>query len=197
VQQKLLRTNLLKTHPKHPPRFYLIKRIIKVELKHIKELMTAMSRTGIKKIHLRENEFELTLERGGNETRGNEQAVDYSEEHPKHYPSFTRIDQPLVRGADMPASFLSNLTAEVPKEDKTQVFVTSPMVGTFYTAASPDDAPFIRVGDKVEKGTIVCIIEAMKVMNEVKANVTGTVSEVLVETAQPVEFGTKLFRITE
>lgn len=170
-----------------------------MELKHIKELMSAMSRTGLKKIQLKQNDFELTLERGEREIRSSEQSLDYPEEQVKHYPypSFHRTDQALVRGADVPASLLSNVTQEPPKEDKNQAFITSPMVGTFYIASSPEDAPFIKVGDKVEKGQIVCIIEAMKVMNEVKSTATGTVAEVLLETAQPVEFGTKLFRIVE
>ena len=168
-----------------------------MEFKQIKELMAAMGRTGTKKIQLRQNDFELTIEREEQGGRLTDQALDYPEEYNKQYLSFNRTDQALTRGADMPASRLANLTPETPKEDKNQLFVTSPMVGTFYLAASPDDAPFIKVGDRVEKGTIVCIIEAMKVMNEVKANVTGIVAEVLVETAQPVEFGTKLFRITE
>ena len=82
------------------------------------------------------------------------------------------------------------------KEDSLSIFVTSPMVGTIYFAPSPNDPAFIKVGDRVEKNTIVCIVEAMKVMNEVKSQVQGTVTEVLVDNASPVEFGTKLFRIT-
>lgn len=74
-------------------------------------------------------------------------------------------------------------------------YVTSPMVGTYYASPSPEDAHFVKVGDKVEKHTVVCIIEAMKVMNEVKSGHAGTVAEILVENGQPVEFGTKLFRI--
>ena len=70
------------------------------------------------------------------------------------------------------------------------------MVGTFYSSPSPDDPHFVKVGDKIEKHTVVCIIEAMKVMNEVKAGVGGTVAEILIESGHPVEFGTKLFRIT-
>lgn len=167
-----------------------------MELKQIKELMAAMGRTGTKKIQLRQNDFELTIEREESGVRSNESNVEYSDDY-KQYPNFSRLDQPLVRGADMPAARLSNLNPENPKEDKNHVFVTSPMVGTFYTAPSPDDPVFVKVGDKVEKGKIVCIIEAMKVMNEVKANVTGIIAEVLIETGQPVEFGTKLFRIVE
>ena len=98
----------------------------------------------------------------------------------------------------MPAGRMtSSISSEHPKEDLNSTYVTSPMVGTFYTSPSPEDPPFVKVGDKIDKNTVVCIIEAMKVMNEIKANVTGTVAEVLVETGQPVEFGSKLFRIVE
>lgn len=75
-------------------------------------------------------------------------------------------------------------------------YVTSPMVGTFYPSPGPDQPPFVKVGDRVEEGTIVCIIEAMKVMNEVKAGVAGVVAEIMADNAQPVEFGSKLLRIT-
>lgn len=74
-------------------------------------------------------------------------------------------------------------------------FITSPMVGTFYTSAAPGDPAFIKVGDTVQENTIVCIIEAMKVMNEVKAGKKGRVVEICIENSHPVEFGTKLFRI--
>lgn len=76
------------------------------------------------------------------------------------------------------------------------VYVSSPMVGTFYASSGPDQPPFVKVGDKVDENTIVCIVEAMKVMNEVKAGVRGVVAEVLADNAQPVEFGTRLLRIT-
>jgi acetyl-CoA carboxylase biotin carboxyl carrier protein len=81
------------------------------------------------------------------------------------------------------------------KDDDSSVFVTSPMVGTIYHAPSPNDPQFVKVGDRVEKNTVICIIEAMKVMNEVKAQVSGTVAEILVENGSPVEFGTKIVRI--
>lgn len=74
-------------------------------------------------------------------------------------------------------------------------FITSPMVGTFYTSPSPEDPVFVKVGDRVAADTVVCIVEAMKVMNEVKAGVSGVVKEILIDNAHPVEYGTKLFRI--
>ena len=71
--------------------------------------------------------------------------------------------------------------------------IKSPMVGTFYRTPSPDADPFIRVGDRVEEGTVVCILEAMKVMNEIQAETSGEIAEVLVENGEPVEFGQPLF----
>jgi acetyl-CoA carboxylase biotin carboxyl carrier protein len=73
--------------------------------------------------------------------------------------------------------------------------VVSPMVGTFYRAASPDSSAFIEVGKTVDEDTVVCIIEAMKVMNEIKAEVTGVVAEVVAENGKPVQFGQVLFRV--
>lgn len=75
-------------------------------------------------------------------------------------------------------------------------FVTSPMVGTFYASSGPDMSPFVKVGDQVNEGTVVCIVEAMKVMNEVKAGMSGVIVEILVDNSQPIEFGSKLFRIS-
>lgn len=74
-------------------------------------------------------------------------------------------------------------------------FIVSPMVGTFYVAQSPEDAPFVGVGDLVKPGKVVAIIEAMKVMNEIKSEFSGTVVKVLVENGSPVEYGQKLFEI--
>lgn len=73
--------------------------------------------------------------------------------------------------------------------------VTSPMVGTFYAAPTPQDPPFVQPGDRVRKGQIVGIIEAMKIMNEIASDLDGIVTEILVENAQPVEYGTELFRL--
>jgi len=73
--------------------------------------------------------------------------------------------------------------------------VTSPMVGTFYRAPAPDAPPYVETGDRVEKGQTVCILEAMKLMNELEAEVSGTIREICVDNAEPVEFGQVLFRI--
>lgn len=169
-----------------------------MELKHIKELMSVMSRTGTKRLKLREGDFELILERPEYQfVSGNELApVDLIEDR-FHANIQARTDQALSRGGESGSRMASSVHPEKPKEDKAGVYITSPMVGTFYASPAPVDPHFVKVGDKVEKNTVVCIIEAMKVMNEIKANVTGTVAEVLIESGQPVEFGAKLFRIVE
>ena len=85
--------------------------------------------------------------------------------------------------------------ADEEKEDVISVYVTSPMVGTVYFAPSPNDPFFVKPGDRVEKNTVVCIIEAMKVMNEIKAEVKGVITQALLENAKPVEFGQPLFKV--
>src|SRR5688572_15208706 len=83
------------------------------------------------------------------------------------------------------------------KEEAGFVYIKSPMVGTFYRAASPESKPFADIGTKVIENTVVCIIEAMKIMNEIQAEAKGTVVEVLVENGQPVEYGQRLFKLKQ
>lgn len=91
-----------------------------------------------------------------------------------------------------PSSGISSLNQE---DDADVLFIKSPMVGTFYRSASPESKPFADVGAKVSENTVVCIIEAMKIMNEIQAEVKGTVIEILVENGQPVEYGQRLFKV--
>ncbi len=166
-----------------------------MELKQIKELMTAMGRTGTKRLSLKKDNFELILEKDEQAPhRSLEGSIDLIDESPRPSAAWLRADQALSRGSEMPSRPAASSCQEH-RVEIAGVFITSPMVGTFYCSPSPEDAPFVKVGDRVEKGTIVCIIEAMKVMNEIKANVSGTVAEVFIEMGQPVEFGSKLFRI--
>lgn len=166
-----------------------------MELKHIKELMTAMGRTGTKRLLIKKEGFELELERHGSSAlKLSDSTLDSGDE------VLVRQENAFTRAATLPHSRESNSALSAssivqPADDAGSTYVTSPMVGTFYSSPSPDDPPFVKVGDKIEKYTIVCVIEAMKVMNEVKAGVSGTIVEVLAENGHPVEFGTKLFKI--
>lgn len=84
---------------------------------------------------------------------------------------------------------------ETASEDKGGQVIKAPIVGTFYQSSAPDEAPFVKVGDTVSKGDVVCIIEAMKFMNEVNSEVSGTITEILVQDGEFVEYGQELFRV--
>ena len=86
-------------------------------------------------------------------------------------------------------------SAETTDVEEQDTFVTSPFVGTFYLAPSPDSEPFVRIGDSIVPGQVLCIVEAMKLMNEIESDIAGKVVEVLVENGKPVEFGDRLFRV--
>lgn len=154
-------------------------------------MMSAMKREGIKKLSIKETSgFELTLEREG-------------EGHPSqsvqtalvYHPHPTLPHRHEKQGEHFPHHPVSASVEPAAKEEKAGKYVTSPMVGTYYSAPSPDDPPFVKIGDRVDENTVICIIEAMKVMNEVKAGMSGTIAEVYVDNGHPLEFGTKIMRI--
>lgn len=141
--------------------------------------MAAMERSSIKRVALKQEGFEIELER--------ESTSDVMLHPPRSV-----IEVP--REAERP--HVPRTLKEARHEDAQKgEYVTSPMVGTFYASPSPDEPTFVKVGEVVEEDTVLCIIEAMKVMNEVKAGVKGRIAEVLVKNGDPVEFGSKMFRI--
>jgi len=110
---------------------------------------------------------------------------------------------PAEAGSPAPASApqvpmtSSPSTPPIPTEELGITYVKSPMVGTFYRASSPESKPFVDIGSKIEDNTLVCIIEAMKIMNEIQAETRGTIVEILIENGQPVEYGQRLFKLRQ
>ena len=107
-------------------------------------------------------------------------------------------DQPIMMSSTAPAAAngpTGAAAASAGAESASTKEIVSPMVGTFYRSASPDSSPFVDVGTKVTEDTVVCIIEAMKVMNEIKAETSGVIAEVVAENSKPVQFGQVLFRV--
>jgi acetyl-CoA carboxylase biotin carboxyl carrier protein len=96
---------------------------------------------------------------------------------------------------ERPAAAVAGMAPAAPQGTDNLAVITSPMVGTFYRAPAPDADPYVEVGDMVEVGQTVCIIEAMKLMNEIKSEVRGKIVEICVDNAEPVEFGQVLFRV--
>jgi acetyl-CoA carboxylase biotin carboxyl carrier protein len=148
--------------------------------------MIAMKRHGTKKLRYQTSDITVELE----QQDSNPVVTQYVRMEEEHAPV-----SPAARQREIPPASGSTLAKEAEKMDAGGLFVTSPIVGTFYASASPDDAPYVQPGDKVTADTVVCIVEAMKVMNEVKAGVVGTVESILVDNGHPIEFGANLFRI--
>jgi acetyl-CoA carboxylase biotin carboxyl carrier protein len=101
----------------------------------------------------------------------------------------------VITSSVPPAQVASPSVPSASEEEEGVVAITAPMVGTFYRAPSPEAPPFVEVGDEVEPGKVVCIIEAMKLFNEIEAEVKGKVIKILAENGKPVEYGQKLFLI--
>lgn len=148
-----------------------------MQIDDIKELMDKMSQTGLTVLEFESEGSRLRLERSAQ--------VTYAE---MPVPPLNQTLPQYAAAADLPL-------AEQPADEKEGQLVLSPVVGIFYAAGSPDSDPFVKIGSSVEKGTPLCIIEAMKLMNEVTSAWDGIVLEILVENGQRVEFGQPLMRI--
>jgi len=103
--------------------------------------------------------------------------------------------QPVVHHVPAGAAKVESHKHEEPKEDENLMAITSPMVGTFYATPSPDSPAFVKVGDHITAGKVVCIIEAMKLFNEIESEVSGTIVKILAEHGKPVEYGQKLMLV--
>ena len=146
-----------------------------MDLKEIKAIIDLMKENDLSTFEMEKDGFRLKLQKGLG-------------------------DQPIVvssaaPAANGPSAAPAPAPAAVTTEATNLKDISSPMVGTFYRAASPDAAPFVDVGTTVNEDTVVCIIEAMKVMNEIKAETSGVIAEVVAENSKPVQFGQALFRV--
>lgn len=157
-----------------------------MDVKEIKRLLEAMAGSDATELLLETGEYKLSVKRGA-------QQVIVSQPLP-NAPTAPAAAPPAV--APAPASAPAAVAeAPAPPPATNLVEVTAPIVGTFYAAPSPDAPPYVKVGDRVTPGTVLCIIEAMKLMNEIEAEVAGTIKEILVRNEEPVEYGQVLFRI--
>jgi acetyl-CoA carboxylase biotin carboxyl carrier protein len=152
------------------------------DVQTVRQLVALMSRHDLSETDLREGELRIRLRRGPGAS-SNSQAIITSSAAPMPSP-------PPPPGAP-PAAPADNGA----KPPKVLYEVKSPTPGTFYSSSSPDAEAFVRVGSRVESNTVVCLIEAMKIFNEITAECNGVISEVLVENQQPVEYGQVLFRV--
>ncbi len=154
-----------------------------MELKDIKAIIDLMKKNDLSVFEMEKDGFRLKLQKGAGE-----QTIFASAAMPQMIAAVPPAAGAAASGGAAPAEAAAaggEATAEI----------TSPMVGTFYRAASPESPSFVDVGHEVTEDTVVCIIEAMKVMNEIKAEVRGVIAEVVAENGKPVQFGQTLFKI--
>ncbi len=142
-------------------------------IKEIKDMITLMNENSLTELEIEKEGVRIRLKKGPG---GIERMVEY---HPPVNPAATHKAEP----------------AQAEKPAKNTVDIKAPMVGTFYRAPSPEAPPYVNIGDTIEAGQVICIIEAMKLMNEIKAEVRGKIVDIQVDNAEPVEFGQTLFVI--
>ncbi len=153
-----------------------------MDISEIKQILEMMKENDLAEFELEDKDFRLALKRPG-------EAV-----QPVMVAAPAPVYQPAPAAA-APAAAAPAAPAPAKAEDDNLKAIPSPIVGTFYRASSPDAEPFVSVGQEVDENTVVCIVEAMKVMNEIKAECRGIIRKVMVENASPVQFGQALFKV--
>ncbi len=149
-----------------------------MNLDEIKELIRVFGRSKLGKLKVKDGEFEVSMVREGNEVAVASAPV---------APQVTSAPVATYQASsEEPSSEAKELSGDI---------ITSPMVGTFYAAPSPDSPAFVKVGDSVKKGQVLCILEAMKIMNELEAEYDCKILEILVQDGEPIEYDMPLFRV--
>jgi len=170
---------------------------VELNFNDLRELIAALDRTDIAELTLKAADFELTLRKATVKSEGGVAPVGAA----VATAGAAVVTAPSVDGGVAAQPVETTTSAAVgagtgqPLVEKILAEIKSPMVGTFYRAPAPGEAPFVQVGDRINAGQVVCIIEAMKLMNEIEAEVSGRVMEILVENGEPVDFDKPLMRI--
>jgi acetyl-CoA carboxylase biotin carboxyl carrier protein len=158
-----------------------------VDLKDIKSIIDLMTKNDLTEFELEKDNVKIRIKRGP-------EGIAHIHSMPANGGNGT-THQLVAAPSAAPGQASAVAAPAAPVAPANVKDIKSPMVGTFYRSPSPEAAAYIEIGQAVTEDTVVCIIEAMKVMNEIKAEVRGVISEVLVENAKPVEFGKPLFRV--
>jgi acetyl-CoA carboxylase biotin carboxyl carrier protein len=157
-----------------------------MDIKQIQELIKFVSRSGVNEVSIEQKEFRITIKTN--------QAPTYITGAPAQVQqqAISATVSPVV--APAPAAQATEVKA-VKEENSNYITVKSPMIGTFYRSSSPDKPLFVNVGDEIKAGQVLCIIEAMKLFNEIESEVSGRIVKVLVDNASPVEYDQPLFLV--
>jgi acetyl-CoA carboxylase biotin carboxyl carrier protein len=153
-----------------------------MDIRYLKNILKIIEDANINEIEIEEGETKLRIVKSS----GSQQMVSFSTQ---------AMPQQNYQTNFQPAPTPAETKPEAAPEEKKYHEIKSPIVGTFYKAPSPDAEPYVRIGQKISAGTVLCIIEAMKLMNEIESDISGTVIKVCTENGQPVEYNQVLFQI--
>jgi acetyl-CoA carboxylase biotin carboxyl carrier protein len=163
-----------------------------MDFKEIQELIKLVSKLGIGEVTVKEGDFKITVKGAASEI----QSVYLPAAQPQMAASHAPVAQSPAPTINLKSDIPAAASSAADSENTTNLIaVKSPMVGTFYRSTSPDKAPFVKVGDEINAGTTVCIIEAMKLFNEIESEIKGKIVKVMVEDASPVEYDQVLFLV--
>ncbi|RYD82336.1 MAG: acetyl-CoA carboxylase biotin carboxyl carrier protein [Sphingobacteriales bacterium] len=167
-----------------------------MELKQIQELIRFVAKAGVTEVQLEQDDFKIVIKTGNSESQQQGNSFPQQVYHTGNFQQQQPQQQPQNNQSQQPKSDENNSANSAPAAAATNYeTIKSPMIGTFYRKPSPDKDVFVKVGDKVSKGQVVCVIEAMKLFNEIEAEVSGTVVKILADDSTPVEYDQPLFLI--
>ncbi|MCB0795524.1 MAG: acetyl-CoA carboxylase biotin carboxyl carrier protein [Flavobacteriales bacterium] len=162
-----------------------------MNLSQIQELIKFVAKSGVSEVEIEQKDFKITIRTPAGKKEKEVQVI--AQPMPAMLPPSPA--PAAVVPAPVPPAGAPAAAAPAPGEDAKYVTIKAPMIGTFYRSSGPDKPVFVNVGDKISKGKVICIIEAMKLFNEIESEVSGTIVKVLVDDAKPVEYDQPLFLV--
>lgn len=172
-----------------------------MNLTEIQDLIKFVSKSGVSEVEIEQKDFKLTIKSDGPKKRGKaaQQQIEAQMIPQMAVMQHAQVPQQVQAPAPAPAAPApapaAPAAAAAPEENSNYIEIKSPMIGTFYRSPSPDKPVFVQVGDQIKEGGTVCIIEAMKLFNEIEAEISGKIVKILVDDNSPVEFDQPLFLV--
>jgi acetyl-CoA carboxylase biotin carboxyl carrier protein len=155
-----------------------------MDIKQIQDLIRFVAKSGVNEVSIEQNEFKITIKTNQAATLG----------APVHYVAAPAPEHPVAH-TPSPAPEATAPAAPATSDDSKYLTIKSPMIGTFYRSASPDKPMLVNVGDEISSGSVLCIIEAMKLFNEIESEISGRIVKILVDNSSPVEYDQPLFLV--
>ena len=177
-----------------------------MKIQEIQDLIKLVSRSGVTEVEIEQKDFKLSIKSEAKKKKGADAEATVIQAALPMMPQLPNVPMPIPAAAPAPAPAAAApaaptaaTTPDAPagpaEDDSKYITIKSPMIGTFYRSPSPDKDPYLNIGDSVKPGKVICIVEAMKLFNEIESEVSGTVVKILADDSSPVEYDQPLFLI--